>query len=438
MALRDTAVRVVERLREAGFEAYFVGGCVRDQVLGVEPHDYDIATSARPKDVRKLFDKVVEVGAQFGVSRVCLDEEWFEVAAFRSDLSYSDGRRPDAVEFTDAKGDVSRRDFTINGLLYDPATGEVIDHVGGLVDIENKLIRCIGDPVERFAEDRLRLLRAVRFAARFDYQIELATLRAFPAGVAVIDEVSPERIGVELLSILTGPHADRGIQLLDEMRFLVHLLPEVHSMKGVEQPPEFHPEGDVFEHPLLAVGMMSNPSPELALAVLLHDVGKPPTFQKSDRIRFNDHARVGSNMAAKICRRLKMPNSITDTVVELIATHMNFIDVQAMKESRLKRFLREPCFEDALELHRVDCLASHANLDTWRWCLDRYTELEPEQVRPPRLISGYDLIEMGYAPGPDFKKILDAVEDAQLEGALETAEQAFEFVNRQFPLAVSE
>ena len=438
MALRDTAVRVVERLREAGFEAYFVGGCVRDQVLGVEPHDYDIATSARPKDVKKLFDKVVEVGAQFGVSRVCLDEEWFEVAAFRADLSYSDGRRPDAVEFTDAKGDVSRRDFTINGLLYDPATDEVIDHVGGLVDIENKLIRCIGDPAERFAEDRLRLLRAVRFAARFDYQIELATLRAFPAGVAVIDEVSPERIGVELLSILTGPHADHGIQLLDEMRFLVHLLPEVHSMKGVEQPPEFHPEGDVFEHTLLAVGMMSNPSPELALAVLLHDVGKPPTFQKTDRIRFNDHARVGSNMAAKICRRLKMPNSITDTVVELIATHMNFIDVQAMKESRLKRFLREPCFEDALELHRVDCLASHANLDTWRWCLDRYTELEPEQVRPPRLISGYDLIEMGYAPGPDFKKILDAVEDAQLENSLETAEQAIEFVNRQFPLAVSE
>ena len=435
MSLRDTALRVVERLREAGFEAYFVGGCVRDKLLGVEPHDYDIATNAKPEDVNGLFEKVIEVGAQFGVSCVCVDGEWFEVAAFRSDLGYSDGRRPDAVEFTDAKGDVSRRDFTINGLLYDPVKDEVIDYVGGQDDIENKLIRCIGDPVTRFAEDKLRLLRAVRFAARLDYGIELTTLRAFPAGVALIDQVSPERIGVELLNIFTGPHADRGLQLLDETRLLIHLLPEVHAMKGVEQPAQFHPEGDVFEHTMLTLGMMSGPSPELALAALLHDVGKPPTFQQTDRIRFNDHAHVGSNMAAKICRRLKMPNSITDAVVELIATHMTFLDVQAMRESRLKRFLREPPFEDALELHRLDCLASHGSLDTWRWCLDRYTELEPDQVRPPRLISGHDLIEMGYPPGPKFKEILDALEDAQLEDKLDTQEQAFEFVNRQFPLA---
>ena len=438
MSLRDTALRVVERLREAGFEAYFVGGCVRDKLLGVEPHDYDIATNAKPEDVNGLFEKVIEVGAQFGVSCVCVDGEWFEVAAFRSDLGYSDGRRPDAVEFTDAKGDVSRRDFTINGLLYDPVKDEVIDYVGGQDDIENKLIRCIGDPVTRFAEDKLRLLRAVRFAARLDYGIELTTLRAFPAGVALIDQVSPERIGVELLNIYTGPHADRGLQLLDETRLLIHLLPEVHAMKGVEQPAQFHPEGDVFEHTMLTLGMMSGPSPELALAALLHDVGKPPTFQQTDRIRFNDHAHVGSNMAAKICRRLKMPNSITDAVVELIATHMTFLDVQAMRESRLKRFLREPPFEDALELHRLDCLASHGSLDTWRWCLDRYTELEPDQVRPPRLISGHDLIEMGYTPGPRFREILDAVEDAQLEGRISSREDAIEFVHHQFGMTNSE
>ena len=434
MSLRESAQQVVCSLRDAGFEAYFVGGCVRDQLLGVEPHDYDIATSAKPEDVKTLFEKVVEVGAQFGVSCVCVDGEWFEVATFRSDLGYSDGRRPDAVEFTDAKGDVARRDFTINGLLYDPVTDEVIDHVGGQDDIKNKLVRCIGDPVKRFAEDKLRLLRAIRFAARLGYEIELSTLRDIAAAIAEIDQVSPERIGMELLTVLTGPNAHRAVHLLDEVRLLIRLLPEVHAMKGVEQPPEFHPEGDVYTHTMLMLDAMSAPSPELALAALLHDIGKPPTFQKTDRIRFNDHARVGSNMAAKVCRRLKMPNSITDAVVELIASHMTFVDVQAMRESRLKRFLREPSFEDALELHRLDCVASHGNLDTWRWCVDRYAELEPDQVRPPRLISGHDLIEMGYPPGPKFKEILDAVEDAQLENKIETQEQAFEFVNRTFPL----
>ncbi len=433
MSLRDNATLVISQLREAGHEAYFVGGCVRDMVLGVEPHDYDIATSAKPDDVKKLFDKVIEVGAEFGVSRVCLDGDWFEVATFRADLGYSDGRRPDAVEFTDAKGDVARRDFTINGLLCDPIKDEVIDHVGGQIDIENKLIRCIGDPVERFAEDKLRLLRAIRFAARLEYQIELSTHRAFPAAAAEIKQVSPERIGAELLNILTGPHADRAVDLLDQTRLLIHLLPEVHAMKGVEQPPQFHPEGDVYVHTKLMLGYMVAPSPELALGVLLHDVGKPPTFQKTDRIRFNDHAAVGANMAAKICRRFHMPNTVTDAVANLVATHMTFLDIRNMRESRLKRFMREPYFEDALELHRLDCLASHGNLDTWRWCLDRYLELEPEQVRPPRLLTGNDLIEMSYTPGPQFKEILTAVEDAQLEGKLDSREAAIEFVHRQFP-----
>jgi len=438
MSLRDRAVQVVSRLRDAGFEAYLVGGCVRDMLLGTEPHDYDIATNAQPKDIKGLFDKVVDVGAEFGVSRVCVGSDWFEVAAFRTDLSYSDGRRPDAVEFTDAKGDVQRRDFTINGLLYDPLKDEVLDYVRGQDDIENKLIRCIGDPVERFAEDKLRLLRAVRFAARLEYDIELNTLRAFPAATHTIGQVSAERIGVELLNIFTGAHADRALDLLDETRLLIHLLPEVYAMKNIAQPPQFHPEGDVYVHTKLMLGTMTCSGPELALAVLLHDVGKPPTFQETDRIRFNDHARVGANMAAKICRRLRMPNSVTEAVVDLVATHMTFIDIQQMKESRLKRFMREPYFEDALELHRLDCLASHGNLDTWRWCVDRYAELEPHHVRPPRLVSGYDLIEMGYTPGPEFKKILDAVEDAQLEGELDTAEQAIEFVHQRFPMTGSD
>ncbi|MFH1732138.1 MAG: CCA tRNA nucleotidyltransferase [Planctomycetota bacterium] len=438
MSLRDKAVQVVSHLRDAGFEAYLVGGCVRDMLLRTEPHDYDIATNAQPKDIKGLFDKVVEVGAEFGVSRVCIDNDWFEVAAFRTDLGYSDGRRPDAVEFTDAKGDVQRRDFTINGLLYDPLNDEVIDYVRGQDDMQNKLIRCIGDPVERFAEDKLRLLRAVRFAARLEYDIELNTLRAFPAATQTIGHVSAERIGTELLNIFTGAHADRALGLLDETRLLIRLLPEVRAMKGVEQPPKFHPEGDVYVHTKLMLGMMTYPSPELALAVLLHDVGKPPTFQETDRIRFNDHARVGANMAAKICRRLRMPNSVTEAVVELVATHMHFLDIQQMRESHLKRFMLEPCFEDALELHRLDCLASHGNLETWRWCVDRYAELEPQHVRPPRLVSGHDLIEMGYTPGPQFKKILDAVDDAQLEGELETAEQAIEFVHQRFPMTGSD
>ncbi len=432
MSLRESAEQVVRRLREAGHAAYFVGGCVRDMVMGVEPHDFDIATSALPHHVRELFDTVIEVGAAFGVSRVRVAGDWFEVAAFRADLGYSDGRRPDAVRFTDARGDVQRRDFTINGLLHDPLTNEIIDYVGGRADIEAKLVRCIGDPEQRFDEDKLRLLRAVRFAARLGYDIETKTLAALRRAAPSVTTVSPERIGVELLNIFTGAHADRALVLLRETGLLQHVLPEINAMIGVAQPEQFHPEGDVFEHTRLMLGMMNSPSPELALAVLLHDAGKPSTYEKTDRIRFNEHARVGSEIASDACRRLRMPNAVTETVAALIASHMTFMDVANMRESRLVRFLREPWFEDALELHRLDCEASHRKLDNWRLCKERYESLEPDRIRPPRLVTGHDLIEMGYEPGPRFREILTAVEDAQLEGRLSSREGAIEFVRREF------
>ncbi|MFO7898995.1 MAG: CCA tRNA nucleotidyltransferase, partial [Planctomycetota bacterium] len=306
MSLRDSAEEIVRTLRGAGHTAYFVGGCVRDMILGVEPHDIDVATDARPRQIVDLFEQTREVGAQFGVVLVCVDGDWSEVATFRSDLGYSDGRRPDDVAFTDAEGDVRRRDFTINGLLYDPVEGEIIDHVGGRADIEAGVVRCIGDPKTRFEEDKLRLLRAVRFAARLEYTIEPATFKAMRAAAPSVTVVSPERIGGELLTIFTAPHADRGLELLDAAGLLEPVLPEVYAMKGVPQPPEFHPEGDVFEHTAMMLGLMDGPSPELALAVLLHDIGKPPTFEVADRIRFNRHDRKGAELANAVCRRLRM------------------------------------------------------------------------------------------------------------------------------------
>ncbi len=432
MSLRGSAERIVRTLRKAGCEAYFVGGCVRDMVLGVEPHDFDIATSARPADIRELFDNTLEVGAKFGVMMVRIEGDWFEVATFRSDLGYSDGRRPDGVTFTDAKQDVRRRDFTINGLLYDPVDDEIIDYVGGRADIEAGIVRCIGDPAKRFDEDKLRLLRAVRFAARLEYEIEQATFEAIRAAAATVTVVSPERMGTELLHIFTAPHADRGLQLLDDSGLLEPVLPEVHAMKGVQQPEAFHPEGDVFEHTKIMLGLMDGPGPELALAVLLHDVGKPPTFTVTDRIRFNRHDRKGAEMAGAICRRLRMPRTVTDTVTKLVGTHMRFMDVRNMRKSRLKRWLRKPWFEDALELHRLDCLASHRDLSTWEWVKEQHDALEPEQAHPPRLLTGHDLIEMGFEPGPRFGEILADIEDAQLEGTVGTREEAIEFVHRQY------
>jgi len=413
MSLRETAKEIVVRLRNAGHEAYFVGGCVRDMILGVEPHDIDVATSAYPQHVRELFTPVLEVGAQFGVMQVRVAGEWFEVATFRHDATYSDGRRPDEVTFTDARGDVARRDFTINGLLYDPVEGEIIDYVGGQEDIASGILRCIGAPAQRFREDKLRLLRAVRFAARLEYRIEQDTWEALCNQAEDVGVVSAERIGVELLNIFTGAHPDRGLQLLYDSGLLRQVLPEVHAMAGTAQPEEFHPEGDVFEHTKLMLSLM--------------------TFTVADRIRFNGHARVGAEMAGKICRRLRLPNTVTDIVVNLVDTHMTFMNVQKMRESTLKRLLRQPWFEDALELHRIDCETSHGGLDNYWFCKTRYDALEPEHIRPPRYITGHDLIEMGYRAGPQFREILEAVEDAQLEGAVSDPASAIEFVKQHFP-----
>ncbi|HWP84803.1 MAG TPA: CCA tRNA nucleotidyltransferase [Terriglobia bacterium] len=432
-ASRLAAESVAEALRQRGFQAYFVGGCVRDLLRGEEPKDWDIATDACPEDVLRLFPHSLRIGAQFGVVGVLVGKHCIEVATFRNDGLYSDGRRPDAVSYTrDPREDVQRRDFTINGLLLDPASGEVLDFVGGRQDLEQRLVRAIGAPERRFAEDRLRMLRAVRFAAMLEYEIDAATLQAVRAHAEWIKEVSAERVREELLRILTCGQARRGFELLDRSGLLPHLLPEVAAMKGVEQPPEFHPEGDVWTHTLLMLEMLPKDCSEtLAMGVLLHDVGKPPTFRVApERIRFDNHVAVGTKMAEAICRRLRLSHEQSAQVAALVANHLRFKDAPQMRASTLKRFLRLEKFEEHLELHRLDCLASNRNLENYEFVRARLRELPLEQLRPPRLLTGRDLIELGLKPGPRFAELLRAAEDAQLEGQLRSREEALEWARR--------
>jgi poly(A) polymerase len=425
-------------LRARGYQAYLVGGCVRDLVLGREPADYDVATDAKPQEVMRIFPRTYAVGAQFGVVLVSVASDppqAVEVATFRSDIGYSDGRHPDQVRYaSDAREDVLRRDFTINGLLMDPLSGEVLDYVDGRADIEAKVVRTIGEPRLRFSEDKLRMLRAVRFAARFDYRVEDATFAAIRALAPQVLQVSRERVRDELVKMLTEGHARRAFELLDASGLLHEVLPEIERMKGVKQPPQFHPEGDVWVHTLLMLeGLRAGCSPTLAMGVLLHDVGKPPTFRIApDRIRFDGHVEVGAHMAEEICRRLRFSNDDVEQLIALVTNHLRFADVQQMKQSTLKRFLRLPRFEEHLELHRLDCLSSHRDLSLYEFVRTKLEETPPEKIRPRPLITGDDLIAAGYAPGPDFKRILSAVEDAQLEGALATREQAMEYVRREF------
>jgi poly(A) polymerase len=435
--LRDKAVEIVKALRNAGFRGYWVGGCVRDLVMGQEPEDYDVATDARPEQVTKLFPKTIPVGVSFGVVKVLMGDDDFEVATFRSDGRYLDGRHPIEVQFSGEKEDVLRRDFTINGMFFDPMEERLIDYVGGKKDIEAEIVRCIGDPAQRFTEDKLRLIRAVRFAARFGYRIEPATHQALVALAPEVLEVSAERIRDELAKILMGPHPGDGIRLLHQTGLLKVILPEIAVMEGVQQPPEFHPEGDVFTHTLLLLDKIESPSFELAFGALLHDVGKPPTFAIKERIRFDNHCEVGSQMARRIGHRLRFSNQQTEVIAELVRDHLRFKDVRNMRASTLKRFLRNPNFPEHLELHRLDCLASHGDLSNWEFCKKKLAEIGPEEIRPTRLLTGEDLIELGYTPGPQFAKILTAVEDAQLEGRLKTKEAAVEFVKREFPLTSS-
>jgi poly(A) polymerase len=445
------AAEIVRTLRESGHQAYLAGGCVRDLLLSREPADYDVATDATPQQVMQIFPQTFAVGEQFGV--VLVPESGgatgvlarqaersaatVEVATFRSDLGYSDGRHPDEVRFTkDPREDVQRRDFTINGMMLDPATNEILDFVGGRADLKAGIIRAIGDPDRRFAEDKLRMLRAVRFAARFDYQIDPATLAAIQKLAPQIRQVSSERVREELTKMLTEGRASRAFTLLDTSGLLPEVLPEIAAMKGVEQSPEYHPEGDVFVHTLLLLEKLPpNSSKTLAWGALLHDVGKPPTFRVApDRIRFDGHVEVGVKMAAEICRRLRFSNDETDQILALVENHMRFADVLRMKQSTLKRFLRLPAFDEHLELHRLDCLSSHGQLDAYDYSREQLQSLPPEAIRPTPLISGRDLIDAGYEPGPRFKEVLAAVEDAQLEGRLASREAAMEYVRREFPL----
>ncbi|MBI1356034.1 MAG: HD domain-containing protein [Acidobacteria bacterium] len=439
MTAEVLARSVVEELRRAGHEAYFVGGCVRDRLLDRPIKDFDVATDATPQDVKMLFPDAELVGAAFGVVLVKAGGEVVEVATYRVDHEYSDGRRPDGVTFTrSAEEDVQRRDFTINGLLYDPVERRVIDYVGGRKDLEAGIIRAIGEPARRFQEDRLRLLRAVRFAARFGFTIEAATLEAMRAQAARIADIAAERIRDELNRILTEGGARRGFELLDESGLLEHVLPEIKAMQGVEQPPQFHPEGDVWTHTLIMLeGLAAGCEPTLAMGVLLHDVGKPGTFVRApDRIRFDGHVELGVELATAICRRLRYSHADTEQILALVKNHMRFGHVQEMRESKLKRFLRMDAFDEHLELHRLDCSSSHGNLDNYDYVRRRLDEIrsEPEGgLRPAPLLTGRDLIAAGYRPGPAFQPMLEAAEDAQLEGAVHTTAEALELVRLRFP-----
>jgi len=437
---KQGATNVVRTLRERGHQAWLVGGCVRDLVLGRAPVDYDVATDATPEQVMAIFPQTFAVGAQFGVVLVPFEREGghfnVEVATFRSDVGYSDGRHPDAVVYAQTpQEDVQRRDFTINGLLMDPVGGEVLDYVGGRVDLERGLLRTIGDPERRFAEDKLRMLRAVRFAARFGYRIDEPTFTAIRQLAPQIHRVSQERIRDEIVKMLTEGQARRAFELLDETGLLHEVLPEVERMKGVEQPPQFHPEGDVWIHTLLILEkLQAGGSATLALGALLHDVGKPPTFRVApDRIRFDGHVEVGERMAEDIGQRLRLSHAEIEQVCALVANHLRFADAPRMKPSTLKRFFRLPKFEEHLELHRMDCLSSHADLSLYEFVQQKLAETPPEEIRPKPLVTGDDLIALGHAPGPAFKPMLRAAEDAQLEGRFATKDEALEFVRREFP-----
>jgi putative nucleotidyltransferase with HDIG domain len=437
---RELANSVCNTLQRHGHQAFLVGGCVRDILLRREPADFDVATDATPAEVQQLFPSALDVGAQFGVVLVRQDSLKVEVATFRSDVGYSDGRHPDQVVYSKTpEQDVQRRDFTINGLLMRHDSDEVLDFVGGRADLAAGIIRAIGEPSRRFAEDKLRMLRAVRFAARFNYTIEPATFAAIRKHAKEIHVVSVERIREELTKFLTEGAARRAFELLDDLGLLAELLPEIAALKGVAQPPQFHPEGDVWIHTLLMLeGLPAGTAPTLAWGVLLHDIGKPPTFRPAsetgDRIRFDGHVEVGVRMAEDLSRRLRFSNDDTAQVKALVANHMKFKDVAQMRAATLKRFVRLPQFDEHLELHRLDCQSSHGKLDAYDAVRDFLAQTPPSEVRPPRLLSGDDLKDLGYTPGPEFQKILATLEDAQLEEAVQTRDQALEFVRRRYPL----
>jgi putative nucleotidyltransferase with HDIG domain len=436
-SLSLAATKLVRRLRESGFIAYFAGGCVRDALLRKQPKDIDIATDAEPEDVQKLFARTVAVGVKFGVVRVLEGEFEFEVATFRSDGIYLDGRRPATVTFSSPEEDAKRRDFTINGMFYDPVEDQVVDFVGGKSDLERRVVRAIGNPGERFSEDHLRLLRAIRFAAALDFEIEPATWKAITGNAHQIVSVSHERVRDEFMKIISDRHRVRGLDLLDQSGLLQKILPEVSRMHGCEQPPQFHPEGDVYVHTRLMLSLLpADASPWLVLSVLLHDIGKPVTYsfdEVDQRIRFNGHDQVGADMASEIMTGLRFSNEAIDTVVEAIRNHMVFKDTPNMRPAKLRRFMGRQNFPLELELHRVDCLGSHGDLQTYDLLVNKQQEFQNEPIIPPPLLTGRDLIVLGLKPGPRFGEILEAVQTAQLDGEVTDRAGALELLQTLEP-----
>jgi len=430
--MKEQALHVVRRLQDAGYQAVFAGGAVRDQLLGIPCHDIDVATNASPDAVEALFSHTVAVGKAFGVIVVLLDGVEIEVATFRSDGDYSDGRRPDSVTFTTMEDDARRRDLTINGLFFDPIKEQYYDFVGGQEDLKQGLIRLIGDPDQRIAEDRLRMLRVIRFASRFNFPIEKGTLEAVARHAPSILKVSAERIADEFLKILRTRRFRMALDLLFQTGLISKILPEVMTMKGCEQPVDYHPEGDVLTHTILALeATPEDASDTLLMAVLLHDVGKPPTQTFEDRIRFNQHEIRGQHMTEKILQRFKFSNEFIERVTALVGNHMKFMHVKDMRISRLKRFMTMPYFEEHMALHRVDCLSSHGALDNYEFVQKRLGAYEPEELKPPRIITGHDLIALGYAQGRELGEVLAEIEEKQLEGEILTHEQAMEFAKNR-------
>jgi len=435
MEPRGSAIKLVRRLQDAGYQAVFAGGCVRDRLLGIEPADYDIATSATPAQVESLFEDTIAVGRQFGILIVPVNGQHFEVATFREDGPYRDGRRPESVSFSDAKTDAGRRDFTINAMLEDPVSGQILDYVGGRADLEAGLVRAVGHPADRFAEDRLRMIRAVRFATRFDFQIDGPTFDAIAREPGALAEVSAERLGDEFRRILTEGGAKRGFKLLDRSGLLAVVLPEMLALKGCEQTPDQHPEGDVFVHTLACIEQLpAGCTQTLALGLLLHDIAKAPTAEiRNGRRTFYGHSELGAEMAGAICARFRYSNETTERVQFLVAQHLRHCSARDMKESTLKRFLRQDGIDELLELTRMDALASSGDLSHYEFCKDKLDNLPPEKMSPPRLLTGHDLQALGFEPGPQFREILTALEDAQLEGEISDREGALALVKRLYP-----
>jgi poly(A) polymerase len=435
---RDKATSIINRLRERGHQGYLAGGCVRDYLLGKEPQDYDIATDARPEQVQEIFPRTLPVGTQFGVILVIVDGEPFDVATFRFDGPYLDGRRPSHVRFGTLQEDILRRDFTINGMMYDPVAGQLIDLVGGKEDLSRRLVRAIGDPGKRFQEDRLRMVRAVRFAACLGFAVEESTFQAIQEQAASITQISWERIGVEITRILTEGGAKKGFELLDAAGLLKPLFPEIDAMKGVAQSPDYHPEGDVFTHTLLMLGHMSERSSPisetLAYGCLLHDVAKPVCAQREGgRVTFYGHSEKGAEMAVEILKRFKRSRAVWDRVAYLVKNHLRHTQAPKMRLSTLKRFLGEAGIEELLELTRIDALSANGDLRYYDFCRQKLAELKQEEIHPRPLLRGRDLVELGFAPGPLFQKILHEVEEAQLEGQIRTRDEAVEWVRSRYP-----